>query len=207
VLQHYAWRYFIIAAGMWVQHEITMVLSIYLVLHHYLGWFGFIVSILAGSFAYEASIYTFGRFAKGTAIGRFIERKIPRYEKLGFHLHKNSDVFLVLSRFVAYMSSGTVFLSGFTKMPVKRFARGRAIANILWFIIIGGASYLLLTGYGFIDPKLIHRFELVVLVLIVGIIIGSKHLAKKVIVKTIEVEERAEKLGEKIEKKLTESGP
>lgn len=197
-----------IAAGMFVQWEVTLVLSMYLIVNGYLGWGGFIVAIIIGVTAYETMLYSIGRLLKDTRLGNFIRRKIPNHEKLERALREHATTLLFLSKFVAYLNTAVVVLSGWTRMPIRKFAKVRAAASIFWFLILGTITYLAMSGYMLIDQKkFLRNFELVVVGIILFILFGSKWIAKKVLWKTTKLEERAEEIGKKLEKKLTESDP
>lgn len=208
VLDHYAWRHVIIAAGMFVQWEVTLVLSMYLIVNGYLGWGGFIMAIIIGVTAYETTLYSIGRFAKNGPVGRFIKRKIPNHEKLERSLRGHATMLLFLSKFVMYLNSAVVILSGWTKLPVKKFVRVRALANIFWFLVLGTITYLAMSGYMLIDhKKFLRNFEIFIILLIILMLFGSKRIMKRLLFKTTEMEEKAEALGKNLEKKLTELDP
>ena len=206
VLDHYAWRHVLIAAGMFVQWEVTLVLSMYLIVNGYLGWGGFIVAIVIGVTAYETTLYSIGRILKDTKLGNFIRRKIPNHEKLERTLREHATALLFLSKFVAYLNTAVVVLSGWTHMPIRKFAKVRAAASFFWFTVFGTITYLGMSGYALIDhKKFLRNFEFVVVGIILFILFGSKWIAKKVLSRTTKLEERAEEIGKRIEKKLTDN--
>lgn len=195
ILAHYEWRHFLIAAGMFIQWEVTLVLSMYLIVNGFLGWGGFVIAIALGTAAYESLFYWFGRALGDTRFGRFIRRKIPQSERLEHILSAHANTLLFLSKFVAYLNSASILLSGWVRLPFRKFVKIRALANIFWFIVLGTITYFFVSGYKLIGyEKIFRNFELVAIAIIVLIIIGSKRIAKKFLWKKTILEEELEKV-------------
>jgi len=199
ILNHYAWRHFIIALGILIQGEITILIAMYLILNKYLGWGGFLVAVGISLFLYENFLYFLGRYLKDTPFGLKVEKKIPHYAKVQFHIHNSATVFLILSKFIVYLNLAVLILSGWMKMNFVKFLKHRLAANVIW---LGGNSviYLLIaSGFNLLrTARIIHQFELIVVGLILVLIFGSKHLLKRLIEKEAVIEEKAETIGAKV---------
>lgn len=201
IMTHYAWRHLIIALGILIQGELTVLLSMYLILNNYLGWGGFFLSVAIGLFAYESFFYLLGKYFKDTALGKKIEKKIPHHAKMQFYLHKNATLFLILSKFVVYFNLAILLLSGWTKMSSAKFFKHRLVANAIWLGLNGFIYFFVASGYNLLSSqKILHRTELGVFAVIILIIFGSKYFLKRMIEKGAAIEEGARKIGEAFEK-------
>lgn len=196
ILTHYSLRHLIFALGVVIQGEITILIGVYLILKNYLGWGGFILAIGIGLIVYEAFFYTIGRLLQDTERGTRLKNKILSRPRMHAFLHNHADKFLVLSKFIVYINVGVIMLSGLMNVTLKRFVKGRLAANVLWAGSMIAGSYLILSGLTLLK---LHEVEFVMLVLLV-FIFGFKHLVTKIIGKEVEIEEKAETIGEKIER-------
>lgn len=200
VLQYYGWRYLIIGLWLAVQEESAIVVSVYLLTNHYLGWPAFFVTLAFTFFIYEMFFYLSGRYIRDTRLGRYIEGKIPNYAKIQFQLHKNANVFLFLSRFVIYLNTGVLFLSGWAGIGFKKLLKIRIAANVVWFSFLISLSYFSLTTT---DAVIAHQAEIGVIVFLIIIIVAQKFF-KGILLKDVAIEETAEKIGEAIEKDVNQ---
>lgn len=198
VLHYYGWRYLIIAVWLMVQEETAIVISVYLLSNHYLGWPAFFLTLIFTFFVYEMFFYLSGRYIHNTRLGRYIETKIPRYARLQFKLHKNANVFIFISRFVMYLNTAVLFLSGWSGVALKRLLKIRIVANTIWFGFLISLSYFSLTTGNAI---IAHQAEIGIGIFLV-IIVAVQLFAKKVLIEDNKLETEAEKLGEKIEKDI-----
>lgn len=196
ILNHYSLRHLIFALGVVIQGEITILIGVYLILKNYLGWGGFLLAIGAGLLVYETFFYTLGKMLQGTGRGLRLKDKILSRPSMHAFLHNHADKFLVLSKFIVYINIGVIMLSGLMNIDVKRFIRGRVAANVLWASSMIVGSYLILSGLALLK---LHQVEIAMLILLAAIF-GFKHLVTKIIGKGAEIEEKAEAIGEKIEK-------
>lgn len=198
IINHYSLRHLIIALGILIQGEITVLIGVHLILNNYLGWGGFLLAIAIGLVVYESFFYLLGRSLKGTSLGSRLEKKIPYHKKILFHLQNHINKFLIISKFIVYVNVGVIFLSGWIKFDIKSFIKNRVIANTIWlsasitgaFLVIGGLSLLKL-----------RQMEIAILVLFV-FVLSWKYLIKKLLGKEIAIEEKAENIGKIIEKKF-----
>ncbi len=199
ILNHYAWRHFIIALGVLIQGEITLLISMYLILNKYLGWGGFLLAVGISLFVYETFFYFLGRYLKDTPLGLKIEKKIPHYAKVQFHIHNNATTFLILSKFVVYLNLAILILSGWAKVSFAKFLKHRLTANAIWLLLNSVIYLLIASGFNLLrSAKIIHQLELVVVGIILLIIFGSKRLLKNLIKEEAVIEEKAEVIGEKV---------
>ncbi len=192
VLHYYGWRYLIIALWLMVQEETALVVSVYLLSNHYLDWSVFFLTLVLTVFVYEMFFYLTGRYMKNTRLGRYVEAKIPRYARLQFQLHKNANFFLFVSRFVVYLNTAVLFLSGWSGISFKKLLRVRVIANIAWYGILITLSYFSLSTANAI---IAHQAEVGVALFLI-LIIAFQIFAKKVLIEESELEEKSEHLGQ-----------
>lgn len=198
VINNYSWRHVIIALGILIQGEITVLISVYLILNNYLGWGGFLLSIAIGLFVYEGFFYVLGRSLKDTPFGLRLEKKIPFNEKIHYYLNNHIDKFLILSKFIVYVNVGVIFLSGWMKYRFKSFIKNRIIANTIWLTVITTGAFFVIGGLSLLR---LRQMEIAILILLV-LIFSWKHLLKKFLGKEIAIEKRAEKIGEAVEKRF-----
>ena len=202
IIAHYEWRHLIIAMGILIQGELTVLLSMYLILNGYLGWGSFLLTAGISLFAYESFFYLLGKYFKDTALGKKIEKRIPQHAKMQFYLHKNATLFLILSKFVVYLNVAILLLSGWTKMSSAKFFKHRFAANAIWLGLNGFIFFFVASGYNLLrSQKILQRIELGVFAVILLIIFGSKYFLKKVMEKEAAIEERAKEIGKIIESK------
>jgi len=196
ILNNYSLRHLILAVGVVIQGEITILIAVYLILRNYLGWGGFLLAIGTGLLVYEAFFYALGRLLQGTERGLRLKERILRRPMMHVFLHNHVDKFLVLSKFIVYVNVGIIILSGLMNIGLKRFIKGRFFANLLWAGSMIGGSFLILSGLTLLK---LHQIEIAMLVLLIALF-GFKHLVKKIIGKEARIEEKAEVIGEKIER-------
>ena len=198
VINHYAWRHLIIAAGIFIQGEITILIGVYLILNKYLGWGGFLLAIGVGLLFYESFFYMLGRVLKDTPFGLRLERKIPYHAKARFLLHNHADKFLIISRFLAYVNVGAIFLSGWIKIDLKKFLVHRITANVIWVSAVMGGAFFVVGGLGLLR---LRQMEIAIVIILV-LIFGGKHLLKKILGKEAVIENKAKEIGDAIDKSL-----
>ena len=200
ILHYYPLRYLIIGVGSFVQGEITVLISVYLVLRGDLNLGGFLLAIFLGNLIYEGVLYSLGRFLKGTPLGTKLEKKIPQHAKMQFYLHKNAALFLTISKFVVYFNSAVLILSGWTRMAFPKLFKTRFAANSIWLGVNLIISYFAASGINLISKEKLRGLEIGILLVFFVLIFGSKHILKKIMIKEAEIEEKATKIGERIEK-------
>ncbi|MCP6720058.1 MAG: hypothetical protein KJI72_01865 [Patescibacteria group bacterium] len=196
VINHYSFRHFIVAIGILIQGEITVLIGTYLILNGYLGWGSFLISIAISIFVYEGFFYFLGRSLKGTPLGLRLEKKIPYHDKIHFHLKNHINKILILSKFISYVNVGVIFLSGWIKFNIKSFIKNRIIANTIWFSVLVTGSLFVIEGLSLLK---LRQMEIAIFIIIL-FIFSWKHLLKKLIGKEVSIEKKVEKIGGMIEK-------
>ena len=195
VIDHYLWRHLIVGLGILVQGEITVMLSLYLILQNNLSWLGFLIPSGVSIFLYETFLYAVGWHLKDSRLGAWIDKKIPHSAKLQFSLHKDASKYLTFSKFVSYFNIAILILSGWARLRFGNFLKHRLIANTIWLITLITLAYAVVGGLGHLILK---KMEIGVLFAII-FIFGAKHLIRKMLNKEANLEEEAKGIGTKVD--------
>lgn len=195
ILNHYAWRHFIVALALIIHGEAAVILAVYLILKSYLGWGGFLVSVILSFLVYETFFYALGRFLKDTRFAGWVDKKIPEETRkhIERHLHEKATLFLIASKFVIYFNVVVLFLSGWIKLDFKKFFVHRLIAHGIWFVATTVVAYSIFSGVSFLKFEN-SNFEIGAIILILFAIFSAKHILKKLIIKEGAIEKAAERL-------------
>ena len=167
-----------------IQGESGVVVSILLIRSGQLGWITFFLVAGLALLLYESGIYGLGRLLRNTPLGNKIEKKIKRHEKIEEYLHNNSSRILIISRFIMYFGLAVVFLSGWTKMPYRRFIRARAIGVAIWLGLVTLVFYILAQALG-VDGKELAREIIIGVIVIIVMMVGMRKVVGKAVMKLL----------------------
>lgn len=183
VIDHYTWRYLIIATGAFIQGEITIFIAVTLILNNYLDWGGYVLAVLSGLAFYEIFLFWLGKSLKNAPLGKKWEMKIMKSEKMQRYLRHHMDHFLIISKFLIYINVGAIVLSGLMNMKFRKFLTNRLIANVLWLSAITVGSYLILSGLTLLKLK---QIEIGMVVFLILVFIANALLRKQLTKETAE---------------------
>ena len=165
-----------------VQGESGVILGTLLIRSGRLGWMTFFLITALALLLYESGIYGLGRFLRDTPLGKKIEKKIKRHEKIEEALKGNSARLLIISRFIIYFGLAVVFLSGWTRMPYKQFIKMRVIGIALWLIVWTFIFQTLALALG-VEKKVLAEDIIIGIVVVIVMMVGMRKVVGKAVVK------------------------
>lgn len=136
--------------------------------------FGIVLLVLAADIAGDLAWFWLGKKLRGTKLGHFLRRHIPKHEELENNIRANSDKWIFLSKFIPSTTFAIIFSVGWADIKFKKFwpVSLAAIASsvlVLMAVAFGLASSL----SGLEAVHAFKRFErLFVLALIIFFILN-----------------------------------
>lgn len=202
-----AWTHWIIAAGMVVQGEVTIFVSVYLVLSNTIGWSDFIVPAIASVIVVDTFLYIVGRSMRNTRFGWRLYRKMKQSRKNQSYLYyarENTAKMIVGSKFLLGTNIIAMLSVGWAKIKPGRFFRAEIIGILSWFTGITLIAYFMDSGLHYLQST--NTFKQAELLIAAGaiIVIGGEYILKKIAGKVAAARERVGALAEKIEKSRQE---
>jgi membrane protein DedA with SNARE-associated domain len=205
VLQYPAWSHAILAAGIIIQGEITILVAVYLVVSGNLSWGEFFAIGLGTLLVGETLVYLVARILRNTRFGwRFAKRLKPsrRAQTYTYYLKTNMKKAFLAAKFLPAANLIVLLLTGWAKVTLGDFLRSYLPAILLWFFSMTGVAYFLTSGLHYLKAANIFRnVEMVMLIVVVLIIVGEIFL-RKLVKKMTAIEDKAAVIGEALEEKL-----
>ena len=202
-----AWTHWIIAGGMVIQGEITIFVSVYLVLNNTIGWSDFLVPAIASVIAVDTFLYIVGRSFRNTRFGWRLYRKIKQNRKNQSYLYyarENTAKMIVGSKFLLGTNIVAMLAVGWAKIKPGRFFRAEVIGVLCWFSGITLIAYFLDSGLHYLQSTNIFKQAEFLIAGGAVIVIGGEFLLKKIVSKVSSTREKVGALAEKIEKSRKE---
>lgn len=182
VLQYPAWSHWIIAAGMLLQGEVTIFVSMYLVSNHSLGWLDFIIPALGSIFVADYFLFFLGRILRTTRFGWKFYRKIKSKKRTQFYLfyiRENLNKLILSSKFLLGGNIILLLAVGWARTKFTRFVRSHFMSVSFWFAAMILVAYSLSSGlYQLKEMKTFRQAEIAIAVLVILVFIGE-YLLKK----------------------------
>lgn len=208
IVQYPTWKYLLIAGGILLQGEIAILVLVYLVVNQSLAWKEFILVGLAALLVAETIIYLGGKIFRHTRFGWRMYKRIKPNRRLQFYffyLKKNLTKLFVISKFLPATNFALFFLTGWTKTRFGQFIKSYIISLFIWFTAMTLLAYFLMSGLYYLKVvKIFKQVELGIIVVVV-LIFAVEYLIRTVLKKSIAIQERAEAIGEIIEKGIEET--
>lgn len=200
VLNYPSWSHVILALGIVLQGELTVLLSMYLIANGDLTWFGFIAVSFVAFFIAETFLYFLGRYLKDTKTGEWLKRKIPYGEKIENYIQNNAVKVIVIAKFIIGSTIIVMFLTGWSQIKFKEFIKAQILSVAVWLPPISVLAYGLVYGLWYLkSTKVFSRVEIGIAIIAI-IMLGGEYILKKIFKAGISLEEKAEKFGKTIEK-------
>ena len=199
VLQYPAWSHWIIAAGMLLQGEITIFVSMYLVSNHSLGWFDFLIPAFGSVFAADYVLYFLGRGLRTTRFGWKFYKKIKpkkRTQSYLYYIRENMNKLILFSKFLLGTNIILILAIGWARTKLTRFMKSHFISVTLWFSTMIVIAYAFTSGLYYLKSTKTFKEVEILLGLLVLFIFFGEHLLKKVLGKRIGFEESSKQLGD-----------
>ncbi len=188
VLQYPAWSHWIIAAGMLLQGEITIFVSMYLINDHSLGWLDFLIPAFGSVIVADYFLYLVGRGLRATRFGWKFYRKIKPKRRTQFYLfyiRENLNKLIVFSKFLFGANIVLMLAIGWARTKFTRFMRSHLMSVSLWFAAMILVAYSLSSGLYYLkSTETFKQVEIILAVLVVFIFFGE-YLLKKALGKHI----------------------
>lgn len=197
VLSYPEWSYAIIAAGILLQGEITILLSMYLIAHGDLSWYGFLFSTIPALIIGESFIYWFGRSLRHTRFGWRLYRRLKASRRMHFysyHITQNLTKLVVASKFLLGTNLMLMLLIGWLRTKFMVFMKAYLTGAMLWFATMTVVSYSLMSGLNELRSAHILRqiefiFAGVLMLIFIGEYLLRKQIKKRAFGETIKPED------------------
>lgn len=170
--------YLFILFGSFIQGEMTVLLSVYLVINRQLPFTGFLTAILFGALMKDLTVYYLARKLKNTKLGLKIHQRL-NYEPIEFYLKSSPFSLLTFTRFVFAAGVPVMFLAGWTNLRFKTFIKALGFSFIIWLTTFTTLSYVIMSQVSYYKTSIIFRnFEITLLIIFVIVILSKRKLAK-----------------------------
>lgn len=90
--------------------------------------------------------YWLGRLCSGTPLGRWIRAKLPPNDRVGQFLETHRVILVASGKLLMTPVIPLLFLAGWYRMAFGRYLRVSLISTLIWFPIILGIGYGVITG-------------------------------------------------------------
>lgn len=208
ILQNPSWTDLIIGAGILLQGELTILLSVYLVINKSITWTQFITIAFLTLVIGESVVYFFGRILRNTRFGWKYYKKIKANKKIQsytYYLKTNMGKLLIFAKFLPATNFVILGLIGWSKTKFGKFFKAHITSAIIWFTSMTVVAYFLMSGLHYLKSAKIFREVEIGIILTFIIIFFGEQILRKMFKKYATLEEKAELIGEIIEEQ-TESG-
>ncbi len=197
-----AWTHWIIAAGAFLQGEITVFVGVYLIVNHSLSWGDFIFPFAAGVIGTDFLLYFAGRLLRGTRFGwKFYRRRLKenrRAQAYFYYVRENTRKVLIASKFLLGANLFTVLSIGWAKTKFKKFFGAQIGGFLLWFLTMTAVAYFLDSGLYYLQSAKIFQQAEYLIPIVIVIIFGGEYLSRRVFRGAASIAERAKELGSKV---------
>lgn len=193
IAQNPSWTDAILAAGMLVQGELTIILGTYLALGGTITWTQFFVMTLAALFAGETFVYALGRTIRTTRFGwRFYRKRKhnKRTQLYTYQLKQNMGKFFMIGKFVPAMNILMLFLAGWTRTKFGPYFRAYVRSALVWFASITFLAYLTMSGIHLLKASNVIRDAEIGIVAVFVVLFGGELLLKNMFDRYERKEER-----------------
>lgn len=186
VVNNPAWTKFIISAGIIIQGEITVLLSLFLVVQKSLTFWEFATTALIALFVGEICVYFLGKALRNTRFGWRIYRKIKGKRKIQlytYYLRQNTWRVFITAKFIPGLNLIMLLLLGWTKITFKKFIKIHIPIALFWFAVTSTAAYFINSGLHYLrTEKIFENIEYIILGIIILFFL-LEYVAKKLIFK------------------------
>lgn len=204
ILQNPSWTDLILAAGIIIQGELTILLSVYLAINDNIGWDQFVIVTLGTLVIGETFVYVVGRTLRNTRFGWKLYKKNKSNRKIQAYTHylkKNTGKLLILAKFLPATNLIILILIGWSRTKFMTFFKTYLPAVLLWFSSMTVVAYFLMSGLHYLrSTKVFRQVEIGIVVIFVLIFLGE-HILRRAIGKRTPLTERDDEEEEEYENK------
>jgi len=176
-----SWTDLILAAGILIQGELTILLAVFLIVSGSLAWGQFLATTLPALFIGEISVYLLGRIIRTTRFGwRFHKRKKKnrRNQFYTYHLKQNMGKLFFVGKFIPATNFIMIFLTGWMCAKFGEFLKAYTKSALFWFASITAISYFLMSGLSLLHTERIVRDVEIGIAVVFIAIFGGEQLLK-----------------------------
>ena len=176
-----SWTDLILAAGILIQGELTILLAVFLIVSGGLTWGQFLGATLPALFIGEIFVYILGRIIRTTRFGwRFHKRKKKsrRNQFYTYHLKQNMGKLFFVGKFIPATNFIMLFLTGWTRTKFGEFLKAYTKSALFWFTSITAISYFLMSGLSLLHTERIVRDVEIGIAVVFIAIFGGEQLLK-----------------------------
>lgn len=205
VVHNPAWTDAILAAGILIQGELTIILGTYLVIGGSITWGQFFTMTLAALFLGETTVYLIGRIVRTTRFGWRLYRKKKDDRRIQFytyHMKRNMGRLFMIGKFVPATNIILLFLAGWTRTRFAEYFRAYVKSALLWFSVITALAYFTMSGVHYLKATNIFRNTEIAIVVILAVLFGGEYALKKLLGKYAQTEEGARAIGDAVEEEF-----
>jgi membrane protein DedA with SNARE-associated domain len=195
----------ILGAGIILQGEVTIFVAVYLIINGNLTWHDFILVTLGTLLSAEVFVYVVARIMRNTRFGwKYYKRIKPnrRIQHYILYLKMNMKKLLIVAKFLPGTNLIILLLAGWSKVRFGEFIRSYFTSVLLWFFSMSAIAYFLMSGLHYLNSKRIFRQVEIVIAVVVVLIIFGETILRRALRKIAAIEEKAESIGEVVEKGL-----
>ncbi len=208
VLTHQAWSHYLIALGILLQGEITVLVSVYLVINGSLGWLDFLVPAFLGILLGDYLLYFIGKTLRDTRFGWKMYKKLKQNKTAQFYTYyvsQNLKKITILSKFLIGTNFIAMLAVGWTKVKFRKFFKPHLLAVASWLFGMTIVAYFLAGGVYLLKAEKVFRQVEIGIAVVLVIMIGGEVFLKRMLGRALSFESKAKDLGEKLNEKLEES--
>ena len=130
---------------------------------------GIISLVLLADISGDLAWYWLGRGLRGTRVGEFLYKNLPKHAEIERHILKRSDRWIFLSKYIPFSTFTIIFLSGWSIVPFKKFFKVSVAAVVSSVAALTLLVFLVSLGLSSLGPAAIfQRFERL---LILGVLV------------------------------------
>ena len=188
VVAHPSWTQGIIAGGMIVQAELTILLSVFLIIDGELRWMDFFVVALGSLVLAETLVYILGRSLRTTRFGwklYYRTRGNRTLQLYAYYLKTHLVKLFVVSKFLVGTNLVILLLTGWIKTTFRRFLSAYLPSIALWFFGMTAIAYFLMSGLHYLKSEKIFRQIEIGIMIVIAVIFCGEFLLRKILKKKV----------------------
>lgn len=207
ILQNPSWTDAILAIGIIIQGELTILLSVFLAINKNIEWDRFVVISLGMLTVGESFMFFVGKTLRNTRFGWKFYRKNKgnkRIQTYTYYLKKNMGKLAIIAKFIPATNIIILLLMGWSRTKFRDFLKAYLPAVVLWFASMTIVAYFFMSGLHYLHSTKIFRNVEIGIVLVFILIFLGENILRKLFEKYASIERKAEKIGTIIEEEIEE---
>lgn len=205
ILQNPSWTDAILAIGIIIQGELTILLSVFLAINKNIGWDRFVIVTLGTLILGESFVFIVGKALRNTRFGWKLYRKNKgnkRIQTYTYYLKKNMGKLAIIAKFLPATNLAILLLMGWSRTKFREFLKVYIPAVVLWFASMTVVAYFFMSGLHYLrSTKILRNVEIGIVIVFILIFFGESIL-RKLLGKYASIEGKAEEIGNIIEEEL-----